>query len=316
LGLPKICPKENLDKFRRELLYSFMKIHYVPKRMTVAGVAVSHENFVPLVEKYFVNVSPVWLTDPQLILPNVPSLDESVSQYTGGIVKVEKDLSNVGLSINPYPDLAHFVLGLQSCSFNDPDYIPFCVLNSLMGGGGSFSAGGPGKGMYTRLYLNVLNRCHWMYNATSFNIAYQDSGLFYIHASSSPNKMAELVTVIVSEFLRMLGETTTNELERAKIQLESMLMMNLEQRPVIFEDIARQVLAYGRRKSPLEYVEEIKKVSVKDMRRIAERLLSSKASIVGYGSLSNLPDYEKIDMAIGKKDIGQLKSSSKSFFSR
>ena len=31
----------------------------------------------------------------------------------------------------------------------------FCVLNTLMGGGGSFSAGGPGKGMYTRLYLQV-----------------------------------------------------------------------------------------------------------------------------------------------------------------
>ena len=28
----------------------------------------------------------------------------------------------------------------------------------LMGGGGSFSAGGPGKGMFSRLYLNVLNR--------------------------------------------------------------------------------------------------------------------------------------------------------------
>jgi len=27
-----------------------------------------------------------------------------------------------------------------------------------MGGGGSFSAGGPGKGMYTRLYTHVLNR--------------------------------------------------------------------------------------------------------------------------------------------------------------
>jgi hypothetical protein len=28
----------------------------------------------------------------------------------------------------------------------------------MMGGGGSFSAGGPGKGMFSRLYLNVLNR--------------------------------------------------------------------------------------------------------------------------------------------------------------
>ena len=38
----------------------------------------------------------------------------------------------------------------------DDDYVKFCVLNTLMGGGGSFSAGGPGKGMYTRLYLQVL----------------------------------------------------------------------------------------------------------------------------------------------------------------
>jgi len=42
--------------------------------------------------------------------------------------------------------------------FQEEDFIPFAVLNMMMGGGGSFSAGGPGKGMFTRLYLNVLNR--------------------------------------------------------------------------------------------------------------------------------------------------------------
>lgn len=36
--------------------------------------------------------------------------------------------------------------------------MPLCVLNTMMGGGASFSAGGPGKGMYTRLYQNILNR--------------------------------------------------------------------------------------------------------------------------------------------------------------
>ena len=56
------------------------------------------------------------------------------------------------------PELAHIVIGLESCSHKDDDFISFCVLNMMMGGGGSFSAGGPGKGMYTRLYLNVLNR--------------------------------------------------------------------------------------------------------------------------------------------------------------
>ena len=72
--------------------------------------------------------------------------------------QMEKDMSNVSLGPTPMPELAHCVLGLQSCSHQDPDFIAFCVLNMMMGGGGSFSAGGPGKGMYTRLYLNVLNR--------------------------------------------------------------------------------------------------------------------------------------------------------------
>lgn len=83
------------------------------------------------------------------------SIITNVHLYT---FQVEKDLSNVSLGPTPMPELAHIVIGLESCSHKDDDFISFCVLNMMMGGGGSFSAGGPGKGMYTRLYLNVLNR--------------------------------------------------------------------------------------------------------------------------------------------------------------
>lgn len=98
-------------------------------------------------------------------------------------------MSNVSLGPAPFPELTHVMIGLESCSFlvsppparaprpgevgggcqagapaeppplpQEADFIPFAVLNMMMGGGGSFSAGGPGKGMFTRLYLNVLNR--------------------------------------------------------------------------------------------------------------------------------------------------------------
>lgn len=56
------------------------------------------------------------------------------------------------------PLLCHVMIGLEGYSHQDKDFIAMCVLNMMMGGGGSFSAGGPGKGMYTRLYTNVLNR--------------------------------------------------------------------------------------------------------------------------------------------------------------
>lgn len=36
------------------------------------------------------------------------------------------------------------------------------VLTYLLGGGNSFSSGGPGKGMHSRLYTRVLNQYHWV----------------------------------------------------------------------------------------------------------------------------------------------------------
>ena len=49
--------------------------------------------------------------------------------------------------------------------------------------------------------------------------------------------------VVLKEFARLAtaGDIRAEELERAKKQLQSMLLMNLESRPVIFEDVARQV---------------------------------------------------------------------------
>lgn len=42
---------------------------------------------------------------------------------------------------NPLPELTHVSLSLECCSFNDKDFYATAVLQSLMGGGGSFSAG-------------------------------------------------------------------------------------------------------------------------------------------------------------------------------
>ena len=82
-------------------------------------------------------------------------------------------------------------IGFESCSYYDKDFFAFAVLNSLMGGGGSFSAGGPGKGMFTRLYIDVLNKYHWVYHAQSINHAYSDSGMFCLYGSAHPTQVCK-----------------------------------------------------------------------------------------------------------------------------
>ena len=230
-------------------------------------------------------------------------VDNSLAQYTGGLVTIEKDLSNVSLGPTPIPELVHFVLGLESFSHQDEnDFIPICVLNMVMGGGGSFSAGGPGKGMYTRLYTNVLNRYHWMYSATAYNHAYSDSGLFCIQASAHPSQLRDLINVIIGETINMRRPTSTEELRRAKTQLKSMLLMNLEARPVMFEDIGRQVLANGHRKSAHYFIDQIDRVTDDDIRRVATKILRSRASVAALGDLKQLPPLEDIETALNSKD--------------
>uniref|UniRef100_A0A5S6R041 Uncharacterized protein n=1 Tax=Trichuris muris TaxID=70415 RepID=A0A5S6R041_TRIMR len=302
LGLPKYCQPENVDSIDKDALFSFMRTYYTPDRIVIGGVGVPHETLVNASNVLFHRATPVWASGKKI------QVDKSVAQYTGGEIRIEKDLSNVGMAISPFPELGHFVIGLESCKFTDEDFVPFCVLNSVMGGGGSFSAGGPGKGMYTRLYMNVLNRYHWIYNATSVNLGYSDSGIFFVRASSHPDNLGDLVSVICSELLEMNRGLENDELERAKTQLKSSLLMNLEQRPVRFEDLTRQILGQGERKSPLEYVDAIGKVQPGDIDRVVNRLLGTKVSVVGYGTLKTLPSCDKIDRAIAKRDLSLLKS--------
>jgi processing peptidase subunit alpha len=136
----------------------------------------------------------------------------------------------------------------------------------------------------------VFCRHHWMFSATAYNHAYMDSGLFCIHASAPPANVYEMVEVIVKELVNMAAALGQPELQvpheneimitsvilnasqmlkyffyppifqRAKRQLQSMLLMNLEARPVVFEDIARQVLATGHRKRPEHFIKAIGKV--------------------------------------------------------
>ncbi|KAF7237245.1 Mitochondrial-processing peptidase subunit alpha [Varanus komodoensis] len=296
VGLNRFCPPENIEKIDRDVLQSYMRNYYTPDRMVLAGVGIEHEHLVECAQKYLLGAEPVWGRQ------RATGVDRSVSQYTGGILKLEKDMSDVSLGPTPIPELTHIMIGLESCSFLEEDFIPFAVLNMMMGGGGSFSAGGPGKGMFTRLYLNVLNRHHWMYNATSYHHSYEDTGLLCIHASADPRQVREMVEILTREFVLMAGAVGEVELERAKTQLQSMLMMNLEARPVIFEDVGRQVLATGMRKLPHELCALIGKVSANDIKRVVIKMLRNKPAVAALGDLSELPSYEHIQAALASKD--------------
>ena len=51
-----------------------------------------------------------------------------------------------------------------------------------------------------------------MFNATAYNHAYGDTGLFCIHAASPPNRIYDTTLVIARELANMAGKVGENEL--------------------------------------------------------------------------------------------------------
>jgi processing peptidase subunit alpha len=216
-----------------------------------------------------------------------PPIDTSIpSHYTGGFLT----LPPIPPPLSPaMPRLSHIHIAFEALPINSPDIYALATLQTLLGGGGSFSAGGPGKGMYSRLYTNVLNQHYWVESCVAFNHSYTDSGLFGIASSCAPSHVAQMLEVMCRE-LKSLGDETgysalrDGEVQRAKNQLRSSLLMNLESRMVELEDLGRQVQVHGRKVGVKEMCAKIEAVTIADLRRVARQVFGGEVHNAGGGS--------------------------------
>ncbi|KAL1302920.1 hypothetical protein AAFC00_003242 [Neodothiora populina] len=231
-------------------------------------------------------VSPL---DPSHIIPHpleAPINYTRPSKYTGGFLTLP------ALPIPPspaLPRLSHIHLAFESFPINSDSIYALATLQTLLGGGGSFSAGGPGKGMYSRLYTGVLNQHGWVENCVAFNHAYTDSGIFGIQASCSTQFTMQMLQVMCLQLMNLgketgIGRLTEGEVKRAKNQLKSSLLMNLESRMVELEDLGRQVQVHGRKVGVAEMIARIDRVDIPELREVARQVFGGLVRNPGGGS--------------------------------
>jgi len=246
--------------------------------MLVAAVGVEHETLVKHVER-------------AMYLPNgtEDKLVKQPSHYTGGDVRVPSN-----------DEFAHVALAFETCSWHGDDLIPMCVLQQMLGGGGSFSAGGPGKGMHSRLYENVLNKYGWVEQAQAFNSIFSDSGLFGVYGMARGDAAADLVTVLSEQLKATAGPVSAVELNRSKNQLASNMLFQLETRSMQLEDLGKQMLLFGRIPPSKEIIEKINNVTAADIQRVGEKMLKTPVSVAGYGDVGYIPRYDLIQKSFSK----------------
>ena len=291
LGNPLLCPEERIDVVDAETLRGFMKEWYKPERIVIAGAGMPHDELVDLTDKYLSSLkgdsAPALQPQTQpaqhfsasrqnpvpshlLQTPSSPSLYKSLTRAASYLYpQSAPGPTNVSATpVSPLPpssykgghffihqpdsEFNHIYLAWEAPGIHSPDIYALATMQMLLGGGGSFSAGGPGKGMYSRLYTHILNHHPQIDHCEAYHHIYSDSSLIGLFASfvpvSSPrqgNSPAQIMPHLVHQISLLLHVPVGDaELDKAKNQLKSSLVMALESRAIEIEDLGRQVRVF------------------------------------------------------------------------
>ncbi|KAJ1452181.1 Metalloenzyme, LuxS/M16 peptidase-like protein [Pelagophyceae sp. CCMP2097] len=281
LGRPLIARGEDLEKLSPQSVLDLRANIMVPERTVIAAAGIRHADLVRHVEKYF---EPFW---PASKKQEVPAYE---SVYVGGMAHIaERPMLSGGV---PDPkDLVRVALGYECGGWHASELVPVSVLQSLLGGGDSFSAGGPGKGMYSRLYREVLNGKYWVESCEAFLSLHHQCGIFGIQGACPPKRVPDLVRTMHRQLARLASEFVSDEeLARAKNMLKINFLTQLESRLVLFEDIVRQFSTFGQRQTLASLTAQIDAVTAHDIRRIGQRMMASKPSLAAHGrDLTGVP---------------------------
>jgi processing peptidase subunit alpha len=257
-----------------KLLQQVVSTYFQPNRIVLAAAGISHEDFLALARKSVFGQMPA----------SSASIVRPPARYVGGDLR-EHTATEDGLT--------HVAISFPSVGILSRDLVPTVMLQILLGGGSSFSSGGPGKGMHSRLYRHVLNQYGFVHGIQAYTALCDDISLFGLMGSTTPEYTGQLIEVIVKE-LKGMHSVTSEELSRAKNQLKSFVFMQLESRIPLLEDCARQMLSFGKVESLAELGARIDAVTVSDIDRVARSMLRARPTVTAVGLTTSAPGYDQI----------------------
>ncbi len=256
LGRPIEGTEETVSSFDQGTLASFHAREFSPSNLVVAAAGnVEHQELVDLVANCFQSTATgtnhVELQSPT---PAAPILIEQ-----------KKELEQAHLVIaTPWPDA------------KDADRYAASMLASVMGGGTS-----------SRLWQTVREERGLAYSVGAGGSTFSDVGVFTIYAGTSPEHLDEVLNLSLAEMRRVVSESVPEEeLNLAKEQALSSILLSLESSSARVSALARQEIIHGRRISPQEVIEKMEAVTADDMKRVAQEYFHSEK--IALGALGNL----------------------------
>jgi predicted Zn-dependent peptidase len=264
IGRSILGPADNIKRFDRDDLTSFVSAQYQPQRMILAAAGgIDHDALLSLVTQAFQDLSPD--VTPQL---------ETIAKFSRGEYRNEKTLEQ-----------AHFALAFESPSYKSDDIYTAQVYSIALGGG-----------MSSRLFQEAREKRGLCYSIFAQTGAYVDTGMTTIYAGTAGDQIAGLSRLTIDEFKRAADDMTQAEVDRARAQMKAGMLMGLESASNRAERLARMVQVWGYVPDLSEAVEKIDAVDLTSVKAYAEQVATTaKMASAIYGPISSAPTLDELE---------------------
>ena len=246
---------DSVGAVTREHLADHIDTWYRPENivLSVAG-NVSVDEVMTLAETH-------WAAEPGSLTPARPQAD-------GG-------LADDPVSVEQRPiEQCNLAMALRSGSRLDPDRYALAMLDEVLG-----------RGMSSRLFVEVRERRGLAYSVGSYAAGYDDTGHLGISAGVTAENVIETVEVILNELRRLVHEPVPDEeLARAREHAVGSFRLSLDAAASWCHRAGGMLISNGFIESVDEVIAGYESVTARDIERVAARIVREgnlAAAVVG-----------------------------------
>ena len=257
LGRPIEGTAESVRSFDRAATAHFHSQLYAPANLVIAAAGnIVHEQLAELAAKRFDDRDAV---RPDSCASCAPAAAAPI------LIERKKELEQ-----------AHLILATPWPSAKSDDRYSASMLGTILGGGTS-----------SRLWQSIREERGLAYSIGAGGNTFSDIGMFAVYAGASPAHIDEVLDLSLKEIRNAVREpVTADELQLAKEQATSSVLLSLESSGARAGALARQEIIHGRRISPDEMLQRIDAVTQEDTLRVAQECFTTSA--LALGALGNL----------------------------
>lgn len=242
-------------------MYAYYKERYAPER-TVVSIAgdINKEQAVEIVMQYMGDFAG---EKKEIVLPEIQMVSQNCYKF--------KDIEQM-----------HLCLGVPGLAAKDERTYALSVLSMILGGG-----------TCSRLFQAAREERGLTYTIYSYHAGYIHGGSFLVYASTNPQKLDEVIEVILKAIHDIcVTGVTADELDLAKQQIRCGLLMATENSANIMSKIGKAEIMLQEVLPTEEIIGKVMAVTKEEVQQMAKDLFADKKfvlSLVG-------PEERKFDL--------------------